>query len=204
MKKGILVVVSGLSGAGKGTICKRLLEKYPEYVLSVSATSRKPREGEVNGREYFFVSKEEFEQMIEQGKLLEYCQYVENYYGTPKEWVLNQLDAGKNIILEIELQGAFNVRKIYPDAVLVFVLPPDMDELRNRLINRGTETEEEIEKRLKRAQEEMEFVPQYDYVIVNDFVEKSVDMLHNIVRSEKEKGEWKNVTSILYRLNGRS
>lgn len=189
MKKGILVVVSGLSGAGKGTICKRLLEKYPDYVLSVSATSRKPRLGEVDGKDYFFISKEQFEEMIAQGKLLEYCQYVENYYGTPKEWVLNQLEEGKDIILEIELQGAFNVRKQYPDAVLIFVLPPDMDELKKRLITRGTETMEEIEKRLLRAQEEIEYIPQYDYVIVNDVVEKSVDMLHNIVRSEKEKGE---------------
>lgn len=189
MKKGILVVVSGLSGAGKGTICKRLLEKYPEYVLSVSATSRKPRSGEVNGQDYFFVSKEHFEEMIAHGQLLEYCQYVENYYGTPKEWVLKQLEEGKDIILEIELQGAFKVRDQYPEAVLIFVLPPDMDELKRRLITRGTETEEEIEKRLLRANEEMEFVSQYDYVIVNDFVEKSVDMLHNIVRSEKEKGE---------------
>ncbi|MBR5932261.1 MAG: guanylate kinase [Lachnospiraceae bacterium] len=187
MDKGVLVVVSGLSGAGKGTICKRLLEKYPDYVLSVSATSRKPRKGEENGREYFFITKEEFEEMIRDGKLLEYARYVENYYGTPREWVEQQLESGKNIILEIELQGAFQVREKIPDAVLIFILPPDMDELKRRLINRGTETMEEIEKRLERAVEEMAFIPEYDYVIVNDEVEKSVDMLHNIVRSEKEK-----------------
>ena len=187
MKKGVLVVVSGLSGAGKGTICKRLLEKYPDYVLSVSATSRKPRKGEENGREYFFISKEEFEDMIRDGKLLEYARYVENYYGTPKEWVEQQLESGKNIILEIELQGAFQIRDKIPEAVLVFILPPDMEELKRRLIGRGTESMEEIEKRLERAAEEMAFVPEYDYVIVNDEVEKSVDMLHNIVRSEKER-----------------
>lgn len=187
MDKGVLVVVSGLSGAGKGTICKRLLEKYPDYVLSVSATSRKPRKGEENGREYFFITKEEFEEMIRDGKLLEYARYVENYYGTPREWVEQQLESGKNIILEIELQGAFQVREKIPDAVLIFILPPDMDELKRRLINRGTETMEEIEKRLERAVEEMAFIPEYDYVIVNDEVEKSVDMLHNIVRSEKER-----------------
>ena len=187
MDKGVLVVVSGLSGAGKGTICKRLLEKYPDYVLSVSATSRKPRKGEENGREYFFITKEEFEEMIRDGKLLEYARYVENYYGTPREWVEQQLESGKNIILEIELQGAFQVREKILDAVLIFILPPDMDELKRRLINRGTETMEEIEKRLERAVEEMAFIPEYDYVIVNDEVEKSVDMLHNIVRSEKEK-----------------
>ena len=187
MEKGVLVVVSGLSGAGKGTICKRLLEKYPDYVLSVSATSRKPRKGEENGREYFFITKEEFEDMIRDGKLLEYARYVENYYGTPKEWVEQQLESGKNIILEIELQGAFQIRDKIPEAVLVFILPPDMEELKRRLVNRGTETMEEIEKRLERAAEEMAFVPEYDYVIVNDEVEKSVDMLHNIVRSEKER-----------------
>lgn len=187
MEKGVLVVVSGLSGAGKGTICKRLLEKYPDYVLSVSATSRKPRKGEENGREYFFITKDEFEDMIRDGKLLEYARYVENYYGTPKEWVEQQLESGKNIILEIELQGAFQIRDKIPEAVLVFILPPDMEELKRRLVNRGTETMEEIEKRLERAAEEMAFVPEYDYVIINDEVEKSVDMLHNIVRSEKER-----------------
>ena len=189
MNKGVLVVVSGLSGAGKGTICKRLLEKYPDYVLSVSVTSRKPREGEEHGREYFFITKEEFEDRINQGKLLEFAQYVGNYYGTPKDWVEEQLNAGKDIVLEIELQGAFQVRKKIPEAVLIFVLPPDMEELKRRLVNRGTETMEEIERRIQRALEEMEFVPEYDYVIINEDVEKSVDMLHNIVRSEKNKGE---------------
>ncbi|MDO4207761.1 MAG: guanylate kinase [Lachnospiraceae bacterium] len=189
MDKGVLVVVSGLSGAGKGTICKRLLEKYPDYVLSVSVTSRKPREGEEHGREYFFITKEEFEDRINQGKLLEFAQYVGNYYGTPKDWVEEQLNAGKDIVLEIELQGAFQVRKKIPEAVLIFVLPPDMEELKRRLVNRGTETMEEIDRRIQRALEEMEFVPEYDYVIINEDVEKSVDMLHNIVRSEKNKGE---------------
>ena len=189
MDKGVLVIVSGLSGAGKGTICKRLLEKYPNYVLSVSATSRKPRSGEVDGREYFFITKDEFEERIQQGKLLEYAQYVDNYYGTPKDWVEEQLREGKDIILEIELQGAFQIKEKIPETVLIFVLPPDMEELKRRLINRGTETMEQIERRLQRASEEMEFVPQYDYVIINEDVEKSVDMLHNIVRSEKEKGE---------------
>ena len=189
MDKGVLVVVSGLSGAGKGTICKRLLEKYPDYVLSVSVTSRKPREGEEHGREYFFITKEEFEDRINQGKLLEFAQYVGNYYGTPKDWVEEQLNAGKDIVLEIELQGAFQVRKKIPEAVLIFVLPPDMEELKRRLVNRGTETMEEIDRRIQRAMEEIEFVPEYDYVIINEDVEKSVDMLHNIVRSEKNKGE---------------
>ena len=155
----------------------------------MSATSRKPREGEEHGREYFFITKEEFEDRIDQGKLLEFAQYVGNYYGTPKDWVEEQLNAGKDIVLEIELQGAFQVRKKIPEAVLIFVLPPDMEELKRRLVNRGTETMEEIDRRIQRAMEEMEFVPEYDYVIINEDVEKSVDMLHNIVRSEKNKGE---------------
>ena len=155
----------------------------------MSATSRKPREGEEHGREYFFITKEEFEDRIDQGKLLEFAKYVGNYYGTPKDWVEEQLNAGKDIVLEIELQGAFQVRKKIPEAVLIFVLPPDMEELKRRLVNRGTETMEEIDRRIQRAMEEMEFVPEYDYVIINEDVEKSVDMLHNIVRSEKNKGE---------------
>lgn len=187
MKKGILLIVSGLSGAGKGTICNRLMEKYPQYALSISATSRKPRTGETDGKEYFFISKEEFEARLEKGMFLEHAQYVGNYYGTPKDWVESQLLQDRDIILEIELQGAFQVKEQIPDAITIFILPPSMEELRNRLIKRGTESEEEINKRLKRAEEEMEFVDKYDYVIVNEDVEKSVDMLHNIVTSEKEK-----------------
>ncbi len=189
MKKGILLIVSGLSGAGKGTICKRLMEKYPQYVLSISATSRKPREGETDGKEYFFITREEFEARLEKGLFLEHAQYVGNYYGTPKDWVQTQLSQKKDIILEIELQGAFQVKNQIPEAITIFVLPPNMKELRRRLLKRGTESEEEIERRMNRAEEEMEFVDKYDYVIVNEDVEKSVDMLHNIVTSEKEKGE---------------
>ncbi len=189
MKKGILLIVSGLSGAGKGTICNRLMEKYPQYVLSISATSRKPRAGETNGKEYFFISKEEFEDRLKKGLFLEHAQYVGNYYGTPKDWVENQLLQERDIILEIELQGAFQVKDKIPEAITIFILPPNMEELKNRLLKRGTETEEEIEKRMKRAEEEMDFVNRYDYVIVNEDIEKSVEMLHNIVSREKEKGD---------------
>ena len=187
MEKGVLLIVSGLSGAGKGTICKRILEKYPDFELSVSVTDRDPRPGETHGREYFFISTEEFEERIKNGLLLEYARYVDHYYGTPKDWVEEQLESGKNVILEIELQGAFQVRDIKPEAVLIFIMPPDMEELERRLRGRGTETEEQIKKRLLRAMEEIEYVDQYDYVIVNEEVEKSVDMLYDIVCCEKEK-----------------
>lgn len=187
INKGVLVIVSGLSGAGKGTICKRLIEKYPDFELSVSATSRDPRPGEVHGREYFFVTKEEFEDKIENDQLLEYARYVDNYYGTPKQWVEEQMEAGKNVILEIELQGAFQVREKIERAVLIFIMPPSMEELERRLRGRGSETEEQIRKRLDRAEEELAFVDQYDYVIVNEDVEKSVDMLYDIVCCEKQK-----------------
>ena len=180
-----MAVVSGLSGAGKGTIMKRLLEKYPDdYSLSVSATTREPRPGETDGVEYFFVSASEFERMIEEGELLEHANYVGNYYGTPKKWVKAQLESGKNVILEIEIQGALQIKEIMPEAILIFILPPSMEELRRRLEGRGTETAEQIDKRLERAQEEMEFVDKYNFVIINEDVEKSVDLLHNIVSSK--------------------
>lgn len=189
MDKGVLLIVSGLSGAGKGTICKRIMEKYPDYELSISATTRDPRPGEVDGREYFFITKDEFEDRIKNGQLLEYAKYVDNYYGTPKDWVLAQMDQGKNVILEIELQGAFQVRDQIPEAVLIFIMPPDMEELERRLRGRGSETEEQIKKRLLRAMEEIEYVDQYDYVIVNEEVEKSVEMLHTIVLNIKEENK---------------
>ena len=188
-ESGVLVVVSGFAGAGKGTLMKKLISRYENYSLSVSATSRQPRPGEEDGVSYFFKTRDEFEEMIHNDEFLEYAEYVGNYYGTPKDWVEEQLNAGKDIVLEIELQGAFQVRKKIPEAVLIFVLPPDMEELKRRLVNRGTETMEEIDRRIQRAMEEIEFVPEYDYVIINEDVEKSVDMLHNIVRSEKNKGE---------------
>ena len=190
MNRGILLIVSGLSGAGKGTICKRIMEKYPEYYeLSVSATDRAPRPGEVHGREYFFLTTEEFEKRIAEDALLEHARYVNHYYGTPRQWVEEQMAQGKNVILEIELQGAFQVREKMPEAVLVFIMPPSMEELERRLRGRGSETEEEIRNRLQRAQEELQYVDQYDYVIVNEDVEKSVDLLHNVVLQSKEKAE---------------
>ena len=187
MDRGILLIVSGLSGAGKGTICKRLLEKYPDYTLSVSVTDRAPRPGETHGKEYFFLTTEEIEEKIRKDELLEHARYVDHYYGTPRDWVETQMESGKNVILEIELQGAFQVREKMPEVVLIFIMPPSMEELERRLRGRGTETEEEIQNRLSRAKEELAFVDQYDHVIVNEDVEKSVDLLHNIVLQSKQK-----------------
>lgn len=184
MSKGVLVVVSGFSGAGKGTVMKALLERYDNYALSISATTRNPRPGEEDGREYFFRTRQEFEQMIRDDALLEYAQYVENYYGTPKSYVDKKLEEGKDVILEIEIQGAMKVKEKIPEAVLVFVTPPNMEELRNRLIGRNTETMEVIESRLRRASEEAEGIENYDYLLVNDVLDKCVEDLHNIIQSE--------------------
>ena len=182
--RGILTVVSGFSGAGKGTLMKRLLEKYDNYSLSISATTRAPRDGEEHGREYFFHSKEEFEELISQDALIEYAQYVENYYGTPKAYVEKQLEAGRDVILEIEIQCALKVKEKMPDTLLMFVTPPTAAELKRRLTDRGTETPEVIESRLRRASEEAEGMPLYDYVLINDDLEECVDRLHGIIQSQ--------------------
>jgi guanylate kinase len=187
MNKGILVVVSGFSGAGKGTVMKRLMEKYDGYALSVSATTRKPRPGEEDGREYFFRTRDEFEKLIEEDALLEYARYVENYYGTPRSYVEEQLQAGRNVILEIEIQGAMKIKEKIPEALLVFVTPPTVEELERRLTGRGTETAQVIADRLARASEEAEGMGQYDYILVNDTVEECVDHLHQIIVSEHSR-----------------
>lgn len=187
MNKGILVVVSGFSGAGKGTVMKRLMEKYDGYALSVSATTRKPRPGEEDGREYFFRTRDEFEKLIEEDALLEYARYVENYYGTPRSYVEEQLQAGRNVILEIEIQGAMKIKEKIPEALLVFVTPPTVEELERRLTGRGTETAQVIADRLARAGVEAEGMGQYDYILVNDTVEECVDHLHQIIVSEHSR-----------------
>ena len=184
MSRGVLVVVSGFSGAGKGTIMKSLMAKYDNYALSVSATTRNPRPGEEDGREYFFRTREEFEKMIDQDQLIEYAQYVGNYYGTPKAYVEEQLSQGRDVILEIEIQGARKIKKKFPDAVLVFVTAPSMEELKERLVGRGTETQTVIRQRLARASQEAEGVEEYDYLLVNDELDQAVDRLHNIIQSE--------------------
>lgn len=185
MDKGLLFVVSGFSGAGKGTIMKMLLERFPEeFSLSVSATTRDPRPGETDGKEYFFKSTEEFESMIADGMLFEFARYVDNYYGTPKQFVFDELERGKDVLLEIEVQGAIQVKQQYPEAVLVFVTPPSVEELRRRLENRGTETPEKIRKRIARAAEEVKEAEQYDYILINDDIEAAVDDFRKIVKAE--------------------
>ena len=186
-KKGILTVVSGFSGAGKGTIMKELLKKYGCYALSVSATTRAPRPGEADGREYFFKTKEEFEKMIAKAELIEYARYVENYYGTPKTYVEEQLNAGKDVILEIEIQGARAIRRQFPEAVLLFVTTKDAQELKNRLLRRGTEAQEVIAQRLLRAVQESEGIEEYDYLVVNDELEACVEEVHAIIESEHRR-----------------
>lgn len=180
-RKGILVVVSGFSGAGKGTLMKKLVGEYENYALSVSATTREPRFGEENGREYFFMSREEFRQRIADNALIEYACYCDNYYGTPRDYVEEHLAQGRDVILEIEIQGAFKIKEQYPDALLLFVMPPSVAELRSRLSGRGTETEEAIDMRLRRAAEEAEGIEKYDYIVINDNLDTCVKELHAII-----------------------
>ena len=186
-RRGILTVVSGFAGSGKGTLIKALTKSYDGYALSVSATTRAPRPGEEEGREYFFKTVDQFEEMIENGQLIEYARYVGNYYGTPKEYVEKQLNEGRNVILEIELQGALQVKEKIPETVLVFLTPPCADELENRLRGRGTEDDETIKARLKRAVEESDYMKKYDYILINDDLEKCVDDLNGIIKSERWK-----------------
>ncbi len=186
-EKGILVVVSGFSGAGKGTVMKELLNRYGNYALSVSATTRQPRVGELDGREYFFKTIPEFEKMIAQEELIEYARYVENYYGTPRAYVEEQLEAGKDVILEIEIQGALKVREKFPQTLLLFVIPPSVEELKKRLNGRGTETMEVIRDRMRRACEEAEGMESYDYLVVNDDLETCVEEVHQIIQGEHRR-----------------
>ena len=185
--QGILVVVSGFSGAGKGTLMKELLKRYDNYALSISATTRAPREGETDGKEYFFVTKEQFEKMRDERKLIEYAQYVNNYYGTPKEYVEQKMAEGKDVILEIEIQGALKVKKRFPDALLLFVTPPSAEELRRRLVGRGTETLEVINGRLASAAEEASGMEAYDYLLINDDLDRCVEEMHQLIQLQHRK-----------------
>lgn len=185
MSKGVLTVISGFSGAGKGTLMKRLTRDYDNYALSVSMTTRTPREGERDGIEYFFVDTETFKERIQQGRMLEYACYCGNYYGTPKDYVQEQLEAGRNVILEIEIQGALQIRKLMPDCLLLFVTPPSAAQLKSRLEGRGTESPEVIAKRLARAVEESEGIEAYDYIVINDDLEECVKQIHSMVQNAR-------------------
>ena len=188
-EKGILVVVSGFSGAGKGTIMKNLTQKYDNYALSISATTRAPRPGEEEGKSYFFVSKDRFEEMIDRDELVEYAKYVDNYYGTPRKFVEDCLNEGKDVILEIEIQGALKIKKKFPDSLLIFMAPPSAEELRARLIGRNTEDEATVNKRLSRAIVEAEGVEAYDYILVNADIDTCTEKLHNLIRASHDRAE---------------
>lgn len=182
-KEGILVVISGFSGAGKGTLVKKLIETYDRYALSVSMTTRNPRPGEIDGVHYFFTSKEKFEKTIKEGGLIEHANYCGNYYGTPKEFVDRMRAEGKDVILEIEVQGALQIKEKFPTALLLFVTPPNAEELKKRLYGRQTETEDVIKSRLNRAYEESEWMNQYDYIIVNDSLDECVKNTHHMIEA---------------------
>ena len=185
-KRGMLIVLSGPSGVGKGTVRKAIFDQPGnDFQYSISMTTRKPRPGEVNGKDYFFVSKEEFEQKIQAGEMLEYAKYVDNYYGTPLKWINDTLDAGKDVFLEIEVNGAMQVRSKSPNGVFIFLTPPDLMELKQRLIHRGTDSMEVINKRIKKAFSEIEMMQNYDYAVVKDEVPNAVEKVKEIIRSER-------------------
>lgn len=183
--KGVLIVISGPSGAGKGTICKELLEKNKNLHISVSATTRAPREGEVDGVNYHFLSKEAFFEKVEKGEFLEYAEVYGNYYGTLKSNLYDMLEEGKNVILEIDIQGALNVKENTNEGIFIFILPPSMEELKNRIINRGSETQESLMQRFQSAYQEINFISKYNYAVVNDTVESAVKNVQNIIFAEE-------------------
>ncbi|MEL3972365.1 guanylate kinase [Rossellomorea oryzaecorticis] len=189
-EKGLLIVLSGPSGVGKGTVRKAIFsQEDTRFEYSISMTTRKPREGEVDGVDYFFKSREEFEALIEQGKLLEYAEFVGNYYGTPVDYVRETINNGKDVFLEIEVQGAQQVRDKFPEGLFIFLAPPSLSELQNRLITRGTETDEVIQGRLNTARKEIEMMNLYDYIVENDKIENAVDKINSIVQAEHCKRE---------------
>lgn len=189
MSKGFLLVVSGPSGIGKGTICRRVLKNNEDLIFSISATTREPRHREKHGENYFFIDEVDFKKKIKNDDFLEYAKVHNNFYGTPKDFVLDSINQGKVVILEIDVQGALQVKKAYPEAVLMFLVPPSMKELKNRITKRGTETKKEIEIRYNNAFEEMNFIEKYDYLVINDRIEDAVENTEAIITSEKLKVE---------------
>lgn len=188
MKKGLLLVISGPSGCGKGTICKEFLKRN-DADISISATTRKPRIGEVDRKDYFFINMNEFKSMIENEDFLEYACVHGNYYGTPKKFVMEKLESGRDVLLEIDIQGALQIKRKFKDGIYIFILPPSMEELKKRIIKRGTETEESIKQRYENAYKELKYICEYEYAVVNDEVEKAVKKIEAIFLAEKCKVE---------------
>lgn len=189
MRKGLLILISGPSGTGKGTVCDLLRQKHPEISYSISATTRQPRPGEQDGVNYYFYTKEKFREMIDQGQLLEWAEVYGNFYGTPKQEVLDRLEAGEDILLEIDTQGALNVMKVMPEGLFIFLLPPSLEELAARLKGRGTETEESLHRRLGAAVDEIKLATKYRYVVVNDKVEDAQETIANIIEAEHHRSD---------------
>lgn len=183
--KGVLLVVSGPSGAGKGTICQILKDRLPDLGYSISVTTRQPRVGEVDGVSYFFKSVEEVKEMIAQGELLEYAEVYGNYYGTPRQYVMDLLESGHDVLLEIDIQGALQIKKRFPEGVFVFIVPPSLDELSARIYKRGTDSEDVIKRRMASAASELTYAAEYDYIIVNDIAEKAAQKVLKIMEAER-------------------
>lgn len=195
-KKGKLFIISGPSGTGKGTICKALLERN-DIEISISMTTRAPREGEIHGVSYYFATREEFEKTIAEGGFLEYADVFGNYYGTPKAMVVEKLEQGRDVVLEIDVQGAINAKKVYPESVLIFILPPSLEELRARIVGRGTETEDVINLRLSKALEEMSYIDKYDYYVVNDVIDDAIIRTEAIMLAEHGRVNRDDVETML-------
>ncbi len=185
MSKGFLLIISGPAGTGKGTVCKQLLERNKDIVYSISATTRKPRVGEVDGVNYFFLDEDKFKEMVGKDEFLEHAYVHTNYYGTPKKFVMDEIEKGEIVLLEIDVQGALQIKNNYSEAVFVFLLPPTMEELKNRIVKRGTETEEDINRRFENAFKELDFVGKYDYFVINDKVEDAVSDIESIIKAER-------------------
>lgn len=185
MDGGFLLVLSGPSGSGKGTVSEALMKNNDDIIFSTSVTTRTPRPGEVNGENYFFATREEFEEMVEKDELLEHAFVHTNYYGTPKKFVFDEIEKGEIVLLEIDVQGALQIKEKYKEAVFIFLIPPTMDELRSRLVKRDTETEDEIETRYRNAFRELNFVGEYDYFVINDVIDNAVKDIETIIAAEK-------------------
>ncbi len=187
MTKGFLLVISGPSASGKGTVCRKLLERNKDLIFSISATTRKARKGEIDGVNYFFIDEKTFDQMVSNGEFIEYALVHGNKYGTPKKFVIDQVNKGEIVLLEIDVQGALQIKELFDEAVFIFLLPPSMEELRNRIIKRGTESKEDIDIRMRNAVDELKLAYKYDYVVINDKVDEAVEKIETIIKAEKLK-----------------